>query len=94
MTHIRWTPAAAHDLETIVLHSSEDHPESAREVADQIFQTLQKLLTFPAMGRPGKKPGTRELVFAPLPYIAVYRIASHGTVEVLRIWHGAQQGRE
>jgi len=30
-----------------------------------------------------------ELVFAPLPYIVVYRVKS-GTVEIARIYHGAQ----
>jgi plasmid stabilization system protein ParE len=29
------------------------------------------------------------LVFAPLPYIAVYRVREQ-TVEILRIYHGAQ----
>jgi plasmid stabilization system protein ParE len=33
--------------------------------------------------------GRRELVFAPLPYIAVYRVSDH-SVEIIRIYHSAQ----
>jgi hypothetical protein len=34
-------------------------------------------------------PGTRELPFSLLPYIAVYRVIGD-IVEILHIWHGAQ----
>ena len=37
----------------------------------------------------GREEGTRELPFAPLPYVAVYRV-KHRTIEVLRIHDGAQ----
>jgi plasmid stabilization system protein ParE len=33
--------------------------------------------------------GWRELVFAPLPYIAVYRVRKEA-IEIARIFHGAQ----
>ena len=39
-------------------------------------------------GRPGLKPGTRELV-AIWPYMIAYRITSDA-VEILNVWHGAQ----
>ena len=41
-------------------------------------------------GRPGKKPGTRELVLSPLPWILVYAVRGDA-VYVVRILHGAQQ---
>ena len=44
---------------------------------------------FPNRGRTGRIAGTRELVFGPLPYIAVYRV-TEDIVEILRIYHGAQ----
>jgi plasmid stabilization system protein ParE len=47
------------------------------------------LATLPRRGRPGRQPGTRELVALP-PYIVVYRIAEDDTVTILRIWHAAQ----
>ena len=42
----------------------------------------------PERGRIGLRPGTRELTSA-WPYIIVYRITGEA-VQVLRIWHGAQ----
>jgi toxin ParE1/3/4 len=43
----------------------------------------------PYRGRPGREEGTRELLFPPLPYIAVYRV-NKDAIEVLRIYHPAQ----
>jgi toxin ParE1/3/4 len=43
----------------------------------------------PNSGRIGLAVDTRELMFAPLPYIAVYEIVD-GQVQVLRIRHAAQ----
>jgi toxin ParE1/3/4 len=43
----------------------------------------------PNRGRPGREEGTRELVFSPLPYVAVYRVKGQ-CIEVVRIYHGAQ----
>jgi len=48
------------------------------------------LKDFPRLGRASiRMLGRRELVFAPLPYIAVYQIVEQ-TVEISRIFHGAQ----
>ena len=40
-------------------------------------------------GRPGREDGTREILFPPMPYVAVYRVKDQ-TIEVLRIHHGAR----
>jgi len=45
----------------------------------------------PARGRMGLKPGTRELILAPLPSVIVYR-TQENAVEILRIYYGAQEG--
>ena len=39
-------------------------------------------------GRPGLVPGTRELTLI-WPYVVIYRIGPEA-VEIVRIWHGAQ----
>jgi plasmid stabilization system protein ParE len=54
-----------------------------------IYDAVGALKNFPDRGRPGRVEGTRELAFPGLPYIAVYRIAGQ-TIEVSRIYHGAQ----
>jgi len=40
-------------------------------------------------GRPGRKPGTREITLGSLPVI-IYRVQNEA-VEIVRILHGAQQ---
>jgi toxin ParE1/3/4 len=49
-----------------------------------------KLGTMPNMGRVGVVPGTRELIFYPWPYIAVYKIAGD-SVRIIRIRHVPQE---
>jgi plasmid stabilization system protein ParE len=55
----------------------------------KLYETIRSLRQSPHRGRPGSEEGTREIVFGPLPYIAVYRVKDE-TIEVLRIYHGAQ----
>ena len=55
----------------------------------KLYDTIRSLTQSPYRGRPGSEEGTREIVFSPLPYIAVYRVKNQ-TIEVLRIYHGAQ----
>jgi len=43
----------------------------------------------PQRGRAGLKPGTRELVLMPLPYIIVYGIEGE-SIHIYRILHAAQ----
>jgi plasmid stabilization system protein ParE len=50
---------------------------------------------FPESGKPGMEEGTRELVVSALPsYIVAYRLMPAGAVQILRIWHGAQQRQD
>lgn len=59
----------------------------------QIYETIRVLKISPHLGRPGREPGTREILFPPMPYVAVYRLREQ-TIEVLRIYHGAQNRAE
>lgn len=90
MIRIRWTAPAAEDLNRIVRYIRRDNPEAARRVAQTIYEGCASLTNSPNRGRKGTEPRTQELILAPLPYIAVYRV-TESTVEILRIWHGAQQ---
>jgi toxin ParE1/3/4 len=54
-----------------------------------ITDGVGNLKTFPNLGRKGLVDGTREMVFASLPYIAVNRMKDNA-VEILRVYHGAQ----
>ena len=71
---VRWTTTAAGDLADIVEYIRKDDPGAARRVAQTIYGSVAGLHTFPHPGRIGLAENTRELVFTPWPYIAVYEI--------------------
>jgi predicted transcriptional regulator/plasmid stabilization system protein ParE len=56
------------------------------------MDTVQHLEDFPLLGRPGRSPGTRELMISHLPYLVVYSVdaADPQTVVILRVLHGAR----
>lgn len=89
MKQIRWSPRAAEDLEHIFEYIAKRNQEVARRVVKTIYDGCSALKDSPHIGRPGRLRGRRELVFAPLPYIAVYRVTEEA-VEISRIYHGAQ----
>jgi toxin ParE1/3/4 len=59
-------------------------------IAQAVVDCVEQLVTHPALGRPGEVKGTRELVSP--PYVVVYR-STEEIVEILHIWHGAQDWR-
>ena len=90
MRQIRWTTEASDQLEAAVKHIQEDNPTAARNVAQAVIDRIERLAAFPGLGRPGEVKGTRELVSP--PYVVVYR-STEEIVEILHIWHGAQDWR-
>ncbi len=86
---VRWTSPAARDLENITRRIGRDNRPAARRVAKTLYDACMSLENLPNRGRPGRIAGTRELVFSPLPYIAIYRVQAQA-VEILRIYHAAQ----
>ncbi len=87
---IRWTPSAAADLQHISDYLKEHHPDYRQPTMRKLYETIRALKQMPHRGQPGREPGTREISFPPLPYVAVYRV-KEDAVEVLRIYHGAQE---
>ncbi|HYH19700.1 MAG TPA: type II toxin-antitoxin system RelE/ParE family toxin [Azospirillum sp.] len=61
-------------------------PIAARELAITLFTTGDSLSALPNRGRPGRIPGTRELLVAS-PYVIVYEVGTD-TISILRVWHG------
>jgi toxin ParE1/3/4 len=90
--HIRWTRAAAEDLEHIKDYLTEHHPEFAQSTVTELYETIRSLKTSPRRGRTGREEGTRELVLSRIPYIVAYRLEEEA-VEILHIYHGAQDRR-
>ena len=88
MPELEWLELARTDLLGIVDYISDDNPDAAQRVKDDIEMKAEKLPEFPTIGRPGRVEGTRELV-AWSNYILVYQEAL--TVRILRVLHAAQQ---
>ncbi len=87
---VRWSLPAAEDLERICTWIGRENPVAAKRVAATIYNGISQLRIVPGLGRVSSRMnGWRELVFAPLPYIAVYRVREE-VVEIARIFHGAQ----
>ena len=79
---IRWTPAAAADLDEIHAYLVEHHPHLAQSTILELYNGIRSLKDSPHCGRPGREEGTRELLFGRLPYVAAYRVKQQ-TIEVL-----------
>ena len=60
---ILWSPEAIDDLTSLRAYIAEDNPAAAKGVALHILHNIEQLLpNNPQLGRPGRVPGTRELV--------------------------------
>ncbi|HVP46435.1 MAG TPA: type II toxin-antitoxin system RelE/ParE family toxin, partial [Bryobacteraceae bacterium] len=68
---IRWTPAAAADLEHINKYLKARHPHYRQPTMRKLYEGVRSLKEWPNRGRVGREDGTRELLFPPLPYVAV-----------------------
>jgi addiction module RelE/StbE family toxin len=87
---IRWSQEAASDFAGIIQYIRMENSDAALRVARTLLRSIDQLKSFPNVGRPGRVEGTREFVFAPLPFVMVYRV-KEDVVEIARFLHGAQQ---
>jgi len=90
---VRWLRRALKNLDEEAEYIARDNPQAATRIVERIATSVGQLATHPASGRPGRVPGTRELVIAATPYIVPYRVHDD-TVEILRIFHGARKWPE
>lgn len=84
-----WSALALSDRDDIFTHIEADSPRAVIAVDERIAAAARRLVEFPESGRPGRVPGTRELVVPGTPYIAAYA-ATTTSVRILRVLHGAQ----
>ncbi len=89
MPELEWLELARADLLAIVDYISDDNPDAAQRLKNDIEDKANKLTEFPNMGRLGRVEGTREMVVW-ANYIIVYQEDAF-SVRILRILHAAQQ---
>lgn len=88
---LRWTRRAERDLEDIAAYIGQDSPAAAARVVLELLDQAETLLPAnPAIGRPGRVTGTRELVIGEMPYVIPYRVCD-GDIEILRVLHTSRR---
>lgn len=88
---LRWTRRAERDLDEIAAYIGQDSPAAAARVILELIDQAETLLAqHPAIGRPGRILGTRELIVGGLPYIIPYRVRERD-IEILRVLHTSRR---
>lgn len=89
MLELEWRSTARADLLAIIDYISDDNPDAAQALKDEIESKVSMLRTHAKAFREGRVDGTRELVVRP-NYVVVY-IESPSAITILRVLHAAQQ---
>ena len=89
MRVLEWRETARADLLAIVDYISDDNPDAAQHLKDDIEAKAAKLPDHPKLYRPGRVDGTREMVVRS-NYVVVY-MEDVRAVSILRVLHAAQQ---
>jgi toxin ParE1/3/4 len=87
---VRWTRKALKNLADEAEYVSRDSPQSSAKIADRIQKLIEHLVNDPSLGRPGRVPGTRELVVTGTPYLIPYRVREN-RIEILRVFHASRK---
>jgi len=87
---VNWLGAARANLIAVSEYIAQDNPDASAKTVVAITRAVESLKRFPAAGRPGRVPGTRELVVSGTPYIVPYRVRGN-IVEVLRVFHASRK---
>lgn len=83
---LRYTTRFRLDLTEIYDHIARHNPQAARQVVNMIRKAVETLPPNPAIGRPGRVDGTRELVVGRYPFVVAYAIAED-EIQVLAVVH-------
>lgn len=87
---VRWLRTALRNLDDEAAYIAMDDPKAAQMVVRRVLDAVAALAEQPALGRPGRVAGTRELVVLKTHYIVPYRVQGQ-TVEVLRVFHTSRR---
>lgn len=87
---VKWLRTALRNLDEEATFIAADDPRAAQLVVERVLNAVEKLVSQPALGRPGRVSGTRELVVAKTRYLIPYRVRGD-VVEVLRVFHTSRR---
>jgi plasmid stabilization system protein ParE len=78
--------SALRNLDDEATFIAAEDPAAAQLVVARVLEAVAALAEQPGLGRPGRVPGTRELVVLKTRYIVPYRVR-RDRVEILRVFH-------
>jgi len=87
---VRWLRKALRNLDAEASYIASDDPAATRLVVARVLAAVASLIDQPGLGRPGRVPGTRELVVRKTRYIVPYRVRGE-TIEILRVFHASRR---
>ena len=87
---LKWLRTALRNLDEEAAFIAADDPRAAQLVVEHVLNAVEMLASQPALGRPGRVSGTRELVVAKTRYLIPYRVRGD-VVEVLRVFHTSRR---
>lgn len=87
---VEWLRKALRNLDDEATYNATDDAAAARRVVKRVLDAVAQLADQPGLGRPGRVPGTRELIVLKTRYIVPYRVRGE-TVEVLRVFHTSRR---
>lgn len=87
---VKWLRKALRNLDEEAMHIATDDVAVARLVVKRVLDAVALLTEQPGLGRPGRVPGTRELIVAKTRYLVPYRVRGE-TVEILRVFHTSRR---
>ena len=86
---VLWSLLAERDLDAIAEYIARDNLDAALALDEHIRNAADDLAMFPRKGKPGRVPGTRELVVHP-SYIMVYTMENKA-VHIIAMLHATMQ---
>ena len=89
---VKYSSRSIRELAAIYRYIAADNSFAAAKVLLALYAACDGLEHFPRRGRRGLRPNTRELLIVS-PYKIQYKIARGGDVEIVSVWHGAQNRR-
>ncbi len=87
---VKWLRQALRNLDEEATYIAIDDPVAARLVVARVLDAVAQLVDQPGLGRPGRVPGSRELIVLKTRYIVPYRVRGT-TVEILRVFHSSRR---
>ncbi|MDP2832839.1 MAG: type II toxin-antitoxin system RelE/ParE family toxin [Pseudomonadota bacterium] len=90
---VKWLREASRNLEQEADTLADKNPDAADAMLQNIRSSVSLLAQQPGVGRPGRVPGTRELVIQRYPYLIPYRVRGD-VLEVLRVFHTSRKPPE